>query len=208
MTDNPNPVPTGPDEVERELAEKLREAAYIFEKIKNGRFQGAIVACSAVARFIYLRGGAAELAGPFLAIAAAFNDLERGGKPKLFSKKTVLEKQRERSPERKHIQRLAAAALEVLVKLTPKGSNIWAEDTSKRISAADRIARHVNKWPGMKAQDVTGTTVINWRNQQHRLTGPERKTFDSIVENMLAQPNPKQTVEELLRNGPPGLWRS
>jgi hypothetical protein len=208
MTDNPNSMPTGPDEVERELAETLREAAYIFEKLNNGRFQGAIIACRAVARFIHRRRGAAELAGPFLAIAEAFRDLERGGKPKLFSKKTVPEKQRERSPERKHIQRLAAAALEVLVKLTPKGSNIWGDHTNKRMTAADRIARHVNKWPGMRAQDVTGTTVINWRNQQHGLTGPERKTFDSIVENMLAQPNPQQTVEELLRHGPPGLWKS
>ena len=190
------------------MAEKLREAAYIFEKLKNGRFQGAIIACRAVARFIYRRGGAAELAGPFLAIAEAFRELERGGKPKLFSKKTVPEKEKERSPERKHIQKLAAAALEVLVKLTPEGSKIWGEHTGKRKTAADRIARHVNKWPGMKAQDVTGTTVINWRNQQHRLTGLERRTFDSIVENMLAQPNPQQTVEDLLRHGPPGLWTS
>jgi hypothetical protein len=110
---------TGPDQVEREFAESLRQAAFIFEKEKNGRFLGSILACRAVARFIHQRRGGAELAGPFLQIAAAFEDLDRGGKPKLFSKKSAPEKERERSPERKHIQMLAAAALEVMVRACP-----------------------------------------------------------------------------------------
>ena len=143
---------TGPDQVEKEFAETLRQAAFTFENEKNGRFQGSILACRAVARFIYLRRGGAELAGPFLQIAAAFDELERGGKPKLFSKKSASEKERERSPERKHIHMLAAAALEVMVQLTDNRSN-----------AADKIARYVNEWPGMGAQEVTGRTVIAWR---------------------------------------------
>jgi len=81
MADNSNPELTRPDEVEREFAETLRGAAFIFEKEENGRFQGSILACRAVARFIYQRRGGAELAGPFLQIAAAFEELERGGKP-------------------------------------------------------------------------------------------------------------------------------
>jgi hypothetical protein len=141
-----------PEQVEQEFAETLRQAAFIFQKEKNGRFHGSILACRAVARFIYQKRGGAELAGPFLQIAAAFKELERGGKPKLFSKKSVREKERERSPERKHIQMLAAAALEVMVKLTPRGASIWGDDASKREAAADVIARHVNKWPGMGAQ--------------------------------------------------------
>lgn len=186
--------PIGPDEVEREFAERLRQAAWIFAKGKNGRFQGSIAACLAVARFIYLRNGGAELAGPFLAIAAAFEVLERGGKPRLFSKKTVADKERERSPERKRIQRLAAAALEVLVKLR-----------DKRSPAADGVARSVNRWPGMAAQVVTGATVIAWRNQQRRDRDHE---FEVIVEKTLAEQNPRSTVESLLQNGPPGLWQS
>lgn len=79
MTENSNPGATGPDGVEREFAETLRGAAFIFEKEENGRFQGSILACRAVAGFIHRRGGGAALAGPFLQIAAAFEELERGG---------------------------------------------------------------------------------------------------------------------------------
>ena len=50
-------------------------------------------------------------------VIGAFEYLEKGGTPTLFSKKTVPEKERERSPERKHLQRLAAMTLEVLVLL-------------------------------------------------------------------------------------------
>ena len=120
-------------------------------------------------------------------IAAAFEVLERGGKPRLFSKKTVADKERERSPERKHIQRLAAAALEVLVKL---------EDER---DPADGVARSVNRWPGMAAQDVTGATVIAWRNQKRRGRDHE---FEVIVEKTLAEPDPRSAIESLLQNGP------
>jgi hypothetical protein len=206
MTENSMPI--GPDQVEREFAETLRQAAYIFENEKNGRFLGSITACKAVARFIYQRGGGAELAGPFLQIAEAFKELERGGKPRLFAKKSAPEKERERSPERKHIHMLAAAALEVLVRLTPRGSNIWDDDKRKRDSAANTVAEHINKWPGMGAQQVTGKTVIAWRNQQRSLSTGDRKPFDTLVEKILAEPNPRQTVNDLLRDGPPGLWKS
>jgi hypothetical protein len=208
MAENSNSGPTGPGQVEQDFVETLRQAAFIFENEKNGRFQGSILACGAVARFIYQRGGGAELAGPFLQIAAAFEDLERGGKPKLFSKKSVPEKERERSPERKHIHMLAAASLEVMLKPTPRGSNIWGDDASKRSGAADMIARHVNKWPGMEAQVVTRRTVIAWRNQQRRLSESDRKPFDTVVEKILAEPNPRKTLDNLLRTGPRGHWKS
>jgi len=208
MSDSSNSEPARPDPIEQEFADTLRQAAYIFEKEENGRFLGSITACRAVARFIHLRGGGAELAGPFLQIAAAFQELERGGKPKLFAKKSAPEKERARSPERKHIHMLAAAGLEVLVRLTPRGSNIWADDRRKRDSAANKVARHVNKWPGMGAQQVTGQTVIAWRNQQRSLSKGDRKPFDTLVEKKLAEQNPRQTVDRLLQNGPPGLWKS
>jgi hypothetical protein len=208
MAENSNSGLTGPEQVEQEFAETLRLAAFIFQNEKNGRFQGSILACRAVARFIHQRGGGAELAGPFLQIAAAFEELERGGKPRLFSKKSVPEKERERSPERKHSQMLAAAALEVMVELTPRGASIWDDDKRKRDGAAAMIARHVNKWPGMGAQEVTGRTVIAWRNQQRALTKSARKPFDTVVEKILAEPNPQQTLDRLLRSGPPGHWKS
>jgi hypothetical protein len=133
MAESPKPSPTGPDHVEQEFAESLRQAAYVFENEKDGRFLGSILACRTVARFIKQRNGGAELAAPFLQIAIAFEDLERGGKPRLFSKKSTPEKERERSPERKHIQLLAAVALEVLLKLSPRGANIWDDDKTNEI---------------------------------------------------------------------------
>src|SRR6478672_10660910 len=157
-TENSNSARCGPDQVEQEFAETLRQAAYIFEKEENGRFQGSILACRAVARFIHQRDGGAELAGPFLQIAAAFEERKRGGNPRLFSKKSAPEKERERSPERKHIHMLAAAVLEVLMRLTPRKSDIWAEDSRKRDSAANKIALHINKWPSYR--DVLGLEIV------------------------------------------------
>ncbi len=188
-----------PAEAEREFLETLRQAAWIFQKEKNGRFLGSIVACQAVARFIYQRGMGAELAGPFLQIAVAFKDLETGGKPRLFSKKTEPDKERERSPERKHIQMLAAVTLEVLVKLGDS-----AKGTSDgQGSAAAKVAQHVSRWPGMAKQEITGLTVINWRK---RLSRNKNKEYRNLTEKMLAEPEPRSTVERLLRNGPPGLF--
>ena len=208
MAENSNSRPLDPDEVERGFAENLRQAAYVFEKEENGRFQGSILACRAVARFIYQRRGGAELAGPFLQIAAAFEELERGGKPKLFSKKSAPNKERDRSPERRHIHMLAAAALEVMVKLEPRSVKITDAETSKRGAAAARVARHVNRWPGMGAQQVTGLTVIAWRNLQRSLSKSARRPFDILVAKILAESDPRKTVERLLRSGPLGIWKS
>jgi hypothetical protein len=102
---------------------------------------------------------------------------------------------------------LAAAALEVLVKLIPRSSNIWGDDSKTRVSVANKVARATNKWPGMGTQQVTGQTVIAWRNQQRSLGAGARKPFDTLVEKILAEPNPRLTVEHLLQSGPPGLWK-
>jgi hypothetical protein len=208
MAENSNPRPLKPDEVEQGFAENLRQAAYVFEKEENGRFQGSIMACKAVAKFIYQRNGGAELAAPFMQIAAAFEELERGGKPKLFSKKSAPNRERERSPERRHIHMLAAAALEVMVKLEPRTIKISDAEARKREAAAARIARHVNRWPGMGAQQVNGSTIIAWRNHQRGLSKGDRKPFDTVVAKILAEPNPRKTVDLLLRSGPPGFFKS
>jgi len=187
------PDPRGIDEVERELANSLRLAAWIFEKEENGRFEGSIRACQAVAQFIFRRNGGAELAGPFLQIAVAFAHLEKGGKPRLFAKKTAPIRERERSPERKHIQKLAAAALDVLMKLGD------APDV-----AADVVARHANRWPTMGAQEVKGVTVLTWRRQQRERGS---KQFRVVVQEMSNAPDPRAAINGLLRNGPPGMFR-
>jgi hypothetical protein len=181
------------DEIEREFAESLRVAAWIFQKADNGRFEGSIKACQAVARFILRRNGPAELAGPFLQIAVAFAHLEKGGKPRLFGKKTVPLKERERSPERKHIQKLAAAALDVLMELGDAPG-----------IAAGLVARYVNRWPTMGAQEVKSATVLAWRRQQRERGSNE---FKVVVQVMSNAPDPRGVVNDLLRNGPPGMFR-
>jgi len=194
-----------PNEIEAEFAETLRQAAYIFETEKNGRFLGSIIACRAVVRFIHRRDGAAELAGPFLQIAAAFEELERGGKPRLFAKKTIPKKERERSPERKHMQMLAAALLDVSMQLKSKDAGVWSEE--KKAATADRVARHVNDWPNMENQQVTGRTVIGWRNNQKGLSEAARRPFDTVVAQILGAETPQAEVDRLLRYGPPGQFR-
>jgi hypothetical protein len=197
-----------PDEIEEAFFETLREVAFIFEKEENGRFRGPILACKTVARFIYQRGKGAELAGPFFQIAAAFEDLEKGGKPRLFSKKSTPEKERQRSPERRHIHMLAAAALEVIQKLGRHDRNRSDEVTSHRSVAAARIARGVSRWPGMEAQEVTPQTIIALRNQQRSLSKSARKPFDTVVAKILAEPDPGAAVDQLIQSGPPGYSKS
>lgn len=206
MSHTPAPTPPGSDETEEQFFETLRQAAFIFEREADGRFQGSILACRAVARFIFLKGRGAELAGPFLQIAGAFEDLQKGGKPRLFSKKSAPNKERERSPDRKHIHMLAAAALEVMLKLG--SGRKTSDEANNRNTAAAKIARGVNRWPGMEAQEVSGQTIIAWRNQQRSLSKSARQPFDNVVAKMLAEPNPRKTVDELIRSGPPGYWKS
>ena len=103
---------------------------------------------------------------------------------------------------------LAVAALEVLMRLHPRGANAWGDDGKGRDSAARKVARNVSEWPGMKAQEITGKTIVAWRNQLRALRKTDRKRFDTVVEQMLAEPNSEQAVEQLLRDGPPGLWKS
>lgn len=172
----------------RELFETLRIAAWIFENEKNGRFQGSIIACRAVARFIKRKGLAPQLAAPFMHIAEAFADLERGGKHNLFQKKTAPVKERDRSPERKHMQMLTGVAVEVFVTTERERVNL----------AAARVARFVKKWPGM--QNVTATTVLAWRKQHG-----ESARFRNILKLALEEPKPLAAVYKLLREGPGGF---
>jgi hypothetical protein len=206
MSQTPAPTPPSSDETEEQFFEALRQAAFIFEREADGRFQGSVLACRAVARFIFLKNRGAELAGPFFQIAGAFEDLQKGGKPRLFSKKSAPNKERERSPDRKHVHMLAAAALEVMLKLG--SGRKTSDEANNRNTAAAKIARGVNRWPGMEAQDVSGQTIIAWRNRQRSLSKSARQPFDNVVAKMLAEPNPGKTVDELIRSGPPGYWKS
>ncbi len=190
----PTSAPTGCAAQEEELFENLRVAAWMFENEEDGRFSGSMAACHAVIRFIHQRNRGVELAGPFHRIREAFADLEKGGNPSLFSKKTVGNKERSRSPERKHYQRLAAVALEALVELDGdvKGT-------------AREVAQRVNRWSCWGTQKVTGNTVETWRKNLKSRGGDDE--FKKLVTLTLNEPNPRGTIDKLLRKGPLGEWR-
>jgi hypothetical protein len=45
----------------------------------------------------------------------------------------------------------------------------------------------------MGAQQVTGRTVIAWRDQQRRLSENERKPFDLAVDKILGEADPEES---------------
>jgi len=51
-------------------------------------------------------------------------------------------------------------------------------------------------------------TVIAWRNQQRGSSKNVRKPFEQLVAKILAEPDPRKTVDRLLKSGPPGYWKS
>jgi hypothetical protein len=59
----------------------------------------------------------------------------------------------------------------------------------------------------MGAQEVTGRTLIAWRDHQRKLS-KTRKQFDVVVEKILAEQDPRKAVDQLLRSGPPGLFKN
>ncbi len=194
MSDSPAGAPPfkGHRAAYRELLESLWYASDRFENEGDGGLEGAKLACHAVARFIAVRHENPGLAAPFLMIMQSFNDLEAGLDPPLFSKDVKL-RERERSSQRKHLQMLAAVAMEVQVEL-----GIQLKDAARQVAAA------VQNWPAFGAQKVTGTTVRNWRDQVRRQSDPRNCQFQKLRDHLLARPDPPTEIKMLLRH-PPGV---
>jgi hypothetical protein len=96
----------------------------------------------------------------------SFNDLEQGLDPPLFSK-NLKPRERERSSQRKHLQMVAAVAMEVLMAL--------GQD-----DAAQQVAVAVQKWPAFQAQTITSTTIRNWRDQVRSPTDGRNPQFQQL----------------------------
>ena len=195
MSDSPAGAPPFKDlqAAYRELLESLWYAAYRFQNEGDGGLEGAKLACHAVVRFIGVRHENPELAAPFLEMRASFVDLERGLDPPLFSKDVKL-RERERSSQRKHLQMLAAVAMDVLM-----------ERGMGREDAASEVARAVQKWTSLGAQEIKGTTVRNWRDQVRRKRDPRNHQFQQLRDHILGQADPGAEIKALLRHGPPGV---
>lgn len=175
----------------RELLESLWYASETFENEGDGGLEGAKLACRAVGRFIAVRHENPRLAAPFLTIMLSFNDLEQGLDPPLFSTR-LKPRERERSSQRKHVQMVAAVAMEVLMAL--------GQD-----DAAQQVAAAVQKWPAFRAQTITSTTIRNWRDQVRSLTDGRNRQFQQLRDHILGQLSPIGEVRKLLRDGPPGV---
>jgi hypothetical protein len=175
-----------------EFLEGLLYANHVFERKDDAGREGIIIACHAVARFIFVTQHSPFLVAPLLALRAALLDLEKGISNPILDPRATIGKQ-SRSSIKKQIRLLAAACLEALV----------AEGDALK-AAASRVARHVIKWRGVGDHDVTAKTIMNWREHYNSLPQQERKPFDKL-KKALEGPDRRARVEQLLRDGPPGI---
>lgn len=176
----------------RELMTGLWYAQEMFKNEGDGGLEGAKAACRAAARFLAVRHENPELAGPFLALFKALEDLERGIEPELFSQGTP-PKERSRSSQRKHAQLFAAALTEVLI-----GVGHTLDDAARLVATA------VDRWPQFAGQAVTATTIRNWRDRCRAVGDPLHDQFLQISHHILSLQIPRAEVDRFLREGPPG----
>jgi hypothetical protein len=186
---------------ESDLFEKLREAAYCHQHPNLDpsltRWTGATNACKAVAQFLEKSGQSPELAAVFLEMAEGFKDMQRGIVPPIFS--LVAEPlKRDRSSHRKFQHAWAAAILEFAI-----------EGGEGEEQAANRIARSAQNWAALREQNVTGTTIVNWRKHIKCGSPKERSRFEGICKGLRSEPDcGKRKIEEVLAEGPPGSVKS
>ena len=185
----------------RKLKEMLREAAYVHEHPEinpaGSRWSGAILTCAAVAKFVHDSQWPFELAIVFSEMAEGFKDLERRITPPIFSLNPEPLK-RDRSSHRKFHHDWAAAILEMAID--------GGEGEEK---AATRIARQVNEWPALRNQEVTATTLINWRKTIRGRSSEDRKPFEEICKALRSEPDGgKAEIERTLAEGPRRMQKS
>jgi hypothetical protein len=166
-----------------------------FKEKGDGGREGVRLACEAAARLIAVRHENPELAIPFLTIAQALIDFDRGVETELFAAQPM---KRSRSGQKAHLKRMASACLEVLVK---KGVPLEV--------AARQVATGVAKWPNIGEQKIAAITIENWREAERRRSpGAARIHFDKLCDYILDLEDPVKEVERLLRDGPPDAPKS
>jgi len=180
----------------RQLLENLYYANEVFKNKGDSGREGIAIACRAVTQFIMVRHENPELAAPLMALRSALIDAEKGIKSPILYPEAG-DGSRSRSSVKKHLIAVASVCLEVLV-----------ENGDKLDEAASIVARRVANWPGLGDQNVNGRTIRNWREQQRALSADERKGFDRMKSDLLSHPDTRREVENLLKNGPPGIPKS
>ncbi len=177
----------------REFLTAMRYAATEHHNRGDRGLIGARLACQAAARFLAVLGVRPEIVAPFLSLHEALNDVERGITPELFATTDTTIRARSRSSQRKHTQVLAGALMEALVQVGVSSKE-----------AAATVARGVSHWPQLKGDEITPTTIINWRSRLRQADHPDHLRFGLIVADLFDRPDPKAAVQGWLTNGPPG----
>jgi hypothetical protein len=177
----------------RELLVNLYYANEVYKDKGDSGREGIRIACQALTQFIMVRLENPELAAPLLALRSALIDLEKGISNPILDPRATIGKQ-SRSSIKKQISLIAAACLDALV----------AEGDALK-AAASGVARHVNRWRGIGDHSVTSKTIMNWRENYRSLPEQDRKPFDNIRKHLSECPDRRAQVEQLLREGPPGI---
>jgi hypothetical protein len=160
----------------------------------DGGIRGCVAACGEVIRFLQARQENPELGAPFIDIVRAFQTLQRRVIPELVSLDQNRPRSRSRSSRRKHQQLWAAVCVEILMK-----------HESSRDAAEAKVARHVAKWHGMQADQISPTTIRNWRSMHTASGSATRKHFLLLCRDVEARPDPVGFVLEVLKTGAPGI---
>lgn len=197
--DGPPGAPPKKDlpEAFREFLDGLNHANHLFETENDAGRKGIATACHAVTWFIMVTHQSPLLAAPLLALRAALLDREQGVRNPIIDLDDA-NGSRSRSSLKKHASAVAAVCLEVLVEL---GNPVD--------EAASRVARGVSLWRVMRGQEgvkgITQNTIKNWRNQFRGAATNERAAFDGMRNYLLSRDDADAEVDNLLRNGPPGM---
>lgn len=184
------PVAQSLDQANRELLERLWYANEVFRDEGDGGLEGCKRACAAILAFLQARMVNPELGAPLFSMFKAFEDLERGVSPELFSADTAI-RERSRSSMRKQAQFLASVAAEVLVRL---GQSVDA--------ATAEIAAEIAQWGIFRKQVPDATTIANWRKPLRSEDDPRNRDFQRACEELMSQPDPRAAVRTLLASRP------
>ena len=184
-------IPPIDEDAYRRFIEGLGEANAIFQHMSMRK--GARAACIAVRNYIEQGNLLQTLSNPFMCVAEALYDMDRGVEHPLFSADPQSQ-ERSRSVRKKNIICLVGTILEVRFK-----------EGQKLTLAAESIARKVNQWKEIQNQNITGVTVKNWRYEARKTDFLLHDKFLIRVNNLMDLPQGERDsqIKHVLNEGPP-----
>ncbi|MEP7172322.1 MAG: hypothetical protein ABI705_02415 [Aestuariivirga sp.] len=188
------------NEYEQRLFEFLE---IVFEENKEssdfGR-QAAVDAVQWIISFLDRRGLSGQAMQPLLNVQAALQDVANGIQPELFDPASTTNAGPEgtskwsRSSGAKQLKHYAAACMSALM-----------TQGTKKMQAAERVARATQSWPTFSAGLIKANTVANWRDElmQSGKTDRDRQIYRHLVDIFSNGPRASEFLAEILQKGPP-----